>query len=157
MMEQPMACRAGGRRCQSIHGMESPIKVSSKPCSNRLAQTCFRCGSLSTSKHGSFFASAEVFQAAHGDWRARDLGDALTGFAEGSLDRCLHHALLQFVRERACGQLQGFIQRMDAVGAGPGVLMRMMSTGPKMVFDGVCGVARASTELARPPRQAARH
>jgi len=33
----------------------------------------------------------------------------------------LHHALLQFVGERACWQLQGFIPRMDALGARPGV------------------------------------
>src|SRR5206468_11966133 len=60
-----------------------------------------------------------------------DFRNALAGFPERSLHRCLDHALLQLIRERACWQLQSFIQRMDARGARPAVAHSLDLDGAK--------------------------
>src|SRR5207237_702790 len=56
---------------------------------------------------------------------------ALRKSPERSLHRCLDHALLQLIRERACWQLQSFIQRMDARGARPAVAHSLDLDGAK--------------------------
>src|SRR5207248_5929808 len=73
----------------------------------------------------------DFFDAAHGNRRTGDFRNALAGFPERSLHRCLDHALLQLIRERACWQLQSFIQRMDARGARPAVAHSLDLDGAK--------------------------
>ena len=63
----------------------------------------------------------DFFDASRVNRRAGDLRNALAGFPEGTLHGRLHYALLQFVGKRARGQLQDFVERMDAGGAGVGV------------------------------------
>jgi hypothetical protein len=73
----------------------------------------------------------DFFDAAQGNWSASDFRDALASFAKGSLHGCLDHALLQFIRKRACRQLQRFIQGMDALRAGPVVAQARDLDGTK--------------------------
>jgi len=55
-----------------------------------------------------------LFEAALGYCQAGHFEGSLGGFAEGTLDRSLDQALLQFIGKRAGGQLHGLIQRMNA-------------------------------------------
>ena len=60
----------------------------------------------------------DFFDTARVNRRAGNLRDALAGFPKSSLHGGLQHAFLQFVGKRARGQLQAFVERMDAGGAG---------------------------------------
>src|SRR6266566_1002894 len=130
----PLMRLAHTRLCSGRGGGLSPARVVGS-LRKRLSTTCWgvriHAARMNTAATVAIFLLKDFFDAAHGNRRTGDFRNALAGFPERSLHRCLDHALLQLIRERACWQLQSFIQRMDARGARPAVAHSLDLDGAK--------------------------